>query len=502
MKQTQYVSSLSPILILFFIGFLVFGPSLNNGFVWDDEEQIVNSTVIRDIRNIPVIFSGGAFHSGGTGKLLGIYYKPLMTMTFTGIYALFHLDPFFYHLTSLLLHIINASLVYVLFRKFFRGGLSLFLAALFLVHPLTSEVVLYAADMQDVLYFFFGLLGLLIGGPVSALFFLASLLSKETGVVFIVLSILFSLLYNRKNIRWALISGFFALSAYAFLRFGVAGIYFPNHGMAPIARLTVVERLINIPAVLSYFLVNVVAPINLAVSQQWVVREIGWNTFYLPLAVIVFFLLFLIRLMRRIRPIRFFFLLFLLGLLPHLQIFPLDVTVSGRWMYVPVVGLLGMTGTLLPKRYTYLLLLPIILFSGITFRRTFDFADGYTLYSHDLTLDPDNFNLENNLGVELYRMGSTGEAAEHFERSITLNPFWWTSYNNLGAYWEQRGDLDQAASYYQTAIKNGNYYLAYENYAGVLIKEKRYEEAKTFIEDSLRYFPENSRLREFYTILR
>jgi len=39
----------------------------------------------------------------------------------------------------------------------------------------------------------------------------------------------------------------------------------------------------------------------------------------------------------------FFFLSwFILGLLPHIQIFPLDATATGRWFYLPSLGLFGM----------------------------------------------------------------------------------------------------------------------------------------------------------------
>jgi len=45
----------------------------------------------------------------------------------------------------------------------------------------------------------------------------------------------------------------------------------------------------------------------------------------------------------------FFSLIFILGISLHLQIFPLDLTVSNRWFYLPFFDLLGMLDTWLKK---------------------------------------------------------------------------------------------------------------------------------------------------------
>jgi tetratricopeptide (TPR) repeat protein len=190
----------------------------------------------------------------------------------------------------------------------------------------------------------------------------------------------------------------------------------------------------------------------------------------------------------------------------HLQIFPLDMTVSDRFFYLPLAFLLGLTGVFLTKVkkekvVIYALSVLITLFSVRTFARTFDWRDSLSLYSHDINISK-SFDLVNNLGVILYRNGDIESARGYFEKSIQMSPAWWTNYNNLGAYWEAKGDLPKSEELYLTAIKNGNYYLAYENYAGILIKEGKLKEAKDFLENTaLKYFPYNQKLRYFYQYL-
>ncbi len=48
------------------------------------------------------------------------------------------------------------------------------------------------------------------------------------------------------------------------------------------------------------------------------------------------------------------------------------------------------------------------------------------------------------------------------------------------------------------SIDNGNYYLAYENYAKILIKQKEFDVAEEFIKDTLKYFPNNQNLLDLY----
>jgi len=41
------------ILLLILVGFLVYFNSLSNGFVWDDEEQVVNNVLVHSLSNFP-----------------------------------------------------------------------------------------------------------------------------------------------------------------------------------------------------------------------------------------------------------------------------------------------------------------------------------------------------------------------------------------------------------------------------------------------------------------
>lgn len=511
------------IFIFIIIGFIVYFNGLFNNFVWDDEEQVVNNVLVHSIINIPSFFSGSTFNTGGSGSLGGLYYKPMMSVAFSFIYTIFGQNSFFFHLLQLNLHIINSILVFLIFNYFFKkfkkGELiSFFLAVIFLIHPINTEAVIYIASLQDVLFFFFGIFALwkIITRPISfynlfiiSFLLLLSLLSKETGIIFIPIILFYLVLFKREKIITYLISIGIILSFYSFLRFILAGIYFNKHDLSPITRMTILERIYNIPEIIIFYLQTFIFPVRLSISQHWVIKSINFSDFYLPLILLIIFfsllIIFAIYLKSKSKEICkiyiFFFLWFIFGLGLHLQIFPLDMTVAERWFYLPEVGLLGIIGIIciswITKIKSTLLILFIILilcFSIRTIIRNTNWQNGLTLYSNDIKITQGSFDLENNLGVELFRAGKFNEAKIHFENSTKIAPFWWTNWNNLGVIIEKEKDYEKAINYYQKSIDNGKYYLAYENIAKLLLAQKQYTETKNFTESSLKILPNNSNL--------
>lgn len=142
----------------------------------------------------------------------GIYYRPLIMLSYYGNYLLAGANPAVFHATNLLLHILNACLLYVVshfFLKSFqwrRCG-ALMAALLFALTPLNSEAVVWVSARTDLLCCFFFLLALtavLVDGlspfVASALFglaFLASLCAKEASAPLMLIVPIYLLLMHR-----------------------------------------------------------------------------------------------------------------------------------------------------------------------------------------------------------------------------------------------------------------------------------------------------------------
>ena len=182
------------------------------------------------------------------------------------------------------------------------------------------------------------------------------------------------------------------------------------------------------------------------------------------------------------------------------------MTVAERWLYFPMIGLLAFISYILfqlkdglpriGQKFLFAFIILILLLLGArTVLRNENWKNGLTLFSHDIQYSKNSFDLENNYGVELFRVSKFDEAKEHFEKSIELQPKWTYPHNNLGAVLERSKDLEGALTEYKKATELSDYYLAYENIGGILLKMNKYSEAKDFLSQSLLKFPRNANLK-------
>ncbi len=487
-KITKYL----PYLLLLLLGFISYFNMLGNDFVWDDMEQIVKNNLIKSGDFIWNSFLGSTFNSGGS-KLAGIYYKPLMSVVFGLNHFFWGLNPIPYHIFQLAFHILNGLLVFALLKKHLNYFLSFSLAAVFIVHPINTEAVSYIASTQEVLFTFFILLSLLLIKNQRLVFFsiLGALLSKESGIMVIPLTLLMGLRFSIPLL---------AFIVYLFLRFGVAKVAIGLFHIAPIAKATLIERLITMPKELYYYLVTYIFPKELSISQHWIVKNIDFNNFWLPLTFVLSFILAILFLNIKLKSKSFFFftLWFFGSLVIVSNIFPLDMTVAERWFYFPQIGLLGMTGIVLSKiwkkHFTYLFIIIITIFSIRTISRNNEWKNSLVLFQHDIGISKNSFDLENNLGTALFRLNRLEEAKIHFQKSAALAPDWWIPYNNLGSYYEKKGNNKQAEIYFRKSMALADYYLAYENLSFLLLKQKKYEEIISLLKEKIQYFSSNPRI--------
>ena len=144
---------------IFLLTFAVFHGSLDNEFVnWDDPMFIYENSRIQvfDRAHVWELFT--SFEAGA--------YTPLSQLSLTVDHAIGGLNPAGYHLTALLLHALNACLVFLIARRLIQrpdsdtqsSVVGALLAALFFaIHPMRVESVAWASERRDVLSGFFGL---------------------------------------------------------------------------------------------------------------------------------------------------------------------------------------------------------------------------------------------------------------------------------------------------------------------------------------------------------
>lgn len=494
-------------IVISLVGCFVFFNIFFNQFVWDDVSYIVLNPSVHSV-DIIQLFKPNFFNSAG-------YYRPLSATYFALLHAIFNNTPFFYHFIQIALHIINTLLVFTLFTVFFSRISALYLSLFFLIHPIQVESIAYIGASQSEIYTFFGLLALLrfIKKPLMrttdmcflTLFGLLAIFTKETGFLYILLIFLYALLWRRESLKKLFIVLGLILLVYFSVRIFLGNVFFQKIQKIPIARLPLFERAVSIPKIFFYYIRTFIFPQDLAIDQQWIVKNITLKDFWLPLISVKLIFLWIAGIVfvsyRRgpeyYKTAAFFACWFIFGMALLLQVFPLDMTVADRWFYFPMIGLLGIIGILIKlfstqiskhKLFMTCITISILILLGLrTMVRNTNWYSEYVLYSHDIAIES-NFDTEGAYGVVLASKGELKDAYLHEKKSVSMNPYD-VNLSNLGIIAWRMGKLKDAEKYMIQSLNAEIYDEAthkhdaaiYENLTEFYIKNHKYNNALDII---------------------
>ena len=234
--------------LCFVIGsFILFQSSLSSGFVSDDWHWL---WVAHERGSALPDFSANII-----GEKIGGSYNPVSSFLVNSLFQIFGLRPEPFHAASIILHGVNAFLVYLLavrWRKLFSGAaygrMVPFVAGiLFLIWPTHVEAVAWMASIPHVLATFWYLLSLLFyiewRWGAKRIFFVISLVSallafgsKEIAlslpIVILILEVLYQLI-NRKRLTakpFVPAFYFFAIALiFLFMRWQATGLWFGTY---------------------------------------------------------------------------------------------------------------------------------------------------------------------------------------------------------------------------------------------------------------------------------
>lgn len=179
--------------LVIIITYFAFSGSLRNEFLnWDDHIQVVNNTDIDSLSlsSVPAFFKK---------SYIGMY-QPLTTLSFAIDTAISgKKDAFGFHLGSLIIHLINILLLYILLLKFRLKPLQALIPLIFFaIHPLQVEPVVWVSARSTLLFTMFYIVALIFYTRfaenrnirdviLTFMFFLLAVFSKPSAASFFLL---------------------------------------------------------------------------------------------------------------------------------------------------------------------------------------------------------------------------------------------------------------------------------------------------------------------------
>jgi tetratricopeptide (TPR) repeat protein len=213
LKQTKRINFII-LLILITVNLAVFLPSMNGDFLWDDKYFISDNPYIlapHFLQNLLITPFGGL--SGMDENSIRLdrsrqFYRPFSSLSYWLDLKIWGFNPAGFHLTNILLHMINTIILYFLLLNIGLSRMASFLSSLlFSLFPFHFENVSWISGRTDLLSFLFASLSVLFFIKflkrknyvlliLSSCLYLFSLLSKESNIFLIM--IYFFLIYLRE----------------------------------------------------------------------------------------------------------------------------------------------------------------------------------------------------------------------------------------------------------------------------------------------------------------
>jgi hypothetical protein len=316
-------------------------------------------------------------------RINNLQYAPLNTMYYYSVYKINGFDPYYYHLTSLLIHFFNVLLTWVLTKKMLdifvipnASTISLAVTLVWAVLPFNVEAVVWISASKILLCVFLGNLSLICFISayqksnkwlyvLSFLAFVFSLFAKEQGVLYALVITAFvcavqfreNATLNVKKLLW--VTSPFLILAFIF---GLLTTYISIYGGGShdVDRYPFTQRFFLVFYCFYFYITNCFVPVKLHYHYPFPVKPNGT----LPLIYYLFVVLTLVLTWFGYKSLKvnkyrqfylFCFSIFLIHMLLTIQIVPLARAsmLADRYMYASSVGLLIFVLTLLNQKLDF-----------------------------------------------------------------------------------------------------------------------------------------------------
>ncbi|CAI2719530.1 tetratricopeptide repeat protein [Nitrospina watsonii] len=426
------------------LSFMVYIHSLRNGFVnYDDlDERILKNPFL----NTPWDWSfiPQAFTQATAG-----YYDPIYVLSYVIDYQVWGMNPAGFHFGNLVLHTLNALLVfYLTARMTRRTDLAWVTALLFAVHPIHVESVAWATSRKDTLSLFFALASLRVywqgvgretrryawHAAAALVLLLLGMMTKPTVGVVPGLILFAELLLGPRPFAWRRIVTF-QVVAWTLLLVFVAATFAMTVGLAVkgTIQFTPTQHVILFFELYAYYIKLALWPLNLSALyvieirdrfEPWILAMlipglsllVGWMFVELKRSVAD------AERARRHGPVLWGAVVFFAGLLPFTNIMPRTIYLADRYLYLASIGFCLILASLLlrirrPRLRLAGIIIMIALYGVLTIERVPVWRDSVTLWSdvvRKTDMDPDRKHL---LMARAYGFeGRWEEALREYER--------------------------------------------------------------------------------------
>jgi len=518
-------------------GILLFGASFNDPFHFDD-------TLITGDSNVTNPARWSHFFNP-------LYLRQLTFFSFYLNHLVGGVSPGGYHVVNVALHIANAVLLFFLLGRFFERWIAIAAAAVFLVHPIQSEPVLYIYQRSVLLACFFSLLGLIALVErrhwLAVLFFFLAFEGKESAIA---IPLAVAALYERRlsaviysgcalprlrsadrRYRIALLAGAIVL---AVSTLGIL-VYWQEQtvGVGAADQISPLKYLLAETRVIYTYLRLLFFPYPQSLEYEF---PASGGVLHIAGLLAIFGAAWWLFRHERWRVPGFSILAFFILLAPTSSIIPSTDAAFEHRLYLPMLAFSLLAAWLLSRapRRTWIAVALLLILGVLTIRRgtvwsseialwedtvkrapgkarvwfnlggaylNTDLAKARPAFLHAVELQPDFVEATYDLGVIEQRQQNWSRALAYYERTVEKNPQYWPAWNNMGNTLFAMGQRERAVQYFEKTLSlNRDYWPAQYNIAIVHFMSGRYADAVPRLRTVLDWSPDFREARQLLVL--
>jgi len=474
-------------ILIILVGLFSYFNALKCEFVWDDYYLIIQNKIIMNFGNF-----GKLFISDLSDKF--DYYRPFQSLVYMFEQNLYGPNPLGYHLTNVLIHIVNAVLVFIVFKAIIGNVfISLSASLLFVSAPFNTEAVTYISGMADLLLGFFFLLSFLFYVKKrflpSLICFIFALFCRETAIAIPFIFILYDLLLRKDYFKKAKVYFAFFLweALYIVLRLTVLNfsqkpLYFRKIYFSP--EINFVQRgLAFFKSIWEYFNIAI-APVNLHMQRKMDIPRNLLNQDILISFLIIISFSYVIRKYKNEKGFLLFCLFWFIILLLPQSSFVFPLIIAEHFIYLSAIGLFLIFGFMLNKLYEInkkmagiILAILVMYYSSLTIIQNINWRNPITFYKWTLKFAPDSHKIRYLLGSYYLEKGLFDLAIDEYKKAIDIDKNFMPAKLNM--------------KYYEEIYQNSGLRISqiYHDIGSILSKKNYFDYAEESFLKAIEYNP-------------
>ncbi len=469
-KETRSVAIwIGGAILLSLVTFIAYIPAMDAGFIWDDDGLVTNNSLIKA--------RDGILRAWWTDE--NPDYQPVTFSFFWIQWRLWGENPTGYHITNIVLHVINAILVWRILRGLNIPG-SFLAALIFAVHPVNVASVAWVAEQKNTLSMIVYLLTFMAFRRyyqtsrlrwyvISLIVFAVALLSKGS-VVMLPFVLLGYVWWERNQVTWRDWLRIVPFLALAFL-FGLVTIHFQfNTGKDFALAFSPVQRIVLAGQAWWFYLYTLIWPANLIpVYPRWNLAAIaGWHFVFAASALAVILFVWLARKKIGKGPAAgiLYFTINIFPVLGFLNFVYMNHSyVADHLQYLACLGPIALFAAVLALLFrrcgragSWIVVIAgvaiAVVLGMLTFRQGKLYKDMETYSWAILERNPESWSAYVNLDKDYAVHGKEEEGFRRFSDHLRRFPSSPEANNHMGDVWARKGDPNKALDYYGKALQS------------------------------------------------